>query len=434
MPNFNELPIEVLLKLYSYLGLSKITEIKSVNKQFYQIASHQELWKTKLQQHFPHVFSQHQKHPHLFSEYRQNEIMNWYDLFRSVYQAEYEKLSARMKKLFSLVKEGNISDLSNSDFQLNDLETLDGNKRSLISWTNQSMLDYFYQLAEADPKAKITMLHWAVKCNQPGDKINSLIQQGFVVNGIDHSYATPLYLAAEMDHVNAVNVLLENNAEVNVFVSNKTPLYVAAENGQLDIVEALLKNGADVDLGCHGPRYTDNASPLFIAASHGHVDIVKSLLEYNADMDFVSKMNGMTPLLAAGINEHTDVIITFLEKKPDIIPLIIQDEIHTAKNFPSSQESRALKNIVQVINKQNLRKYLAKATQRADDSYKKSLNVLGLFSINFGYSGKQKKEASSALAEVVFNGKDPSCLDAHKEVLENGELGNIYRSIDLPKR
>ena len=59
---------------------------------------------------------------------------------------------------------------------------------------------------------------------------------------------TPLYVACQNCHVDAVWLLLDNGAEVDrANEGGGTPLYVACQNGHVDAVRLLLDNGAEVD-------------------------------------------------------------------------------------------------------------------------------------------------------------------------------------------
>jgi len=77
------------------------------------------------------------------------------------------------------------------------------------------------------------------------DVVNLLLAQHNVdINAAKTSGATPLFIAAQNDHLDVLNRLLEHN---NININDKltddgaTPLFIAAEKGHLDIVNALLR-------------------------------------------------------------------------------------------------------------------------------------------------------------------------------------------------
>ncbi|KAK7485830.1 hypothetical protein BaRGS_00022930, partial [Batillaria attramentaria] len=89
---------------------------------------------------------------------------------------------------------------------------------------------------------------------------------------------TPLRLAAAGGHKECVELLLSNEADVNVCdVKGQSALYVAVKNGHFSCAELLLQHGADPDGDA-----SNRTSPLYVASMNGRSDIVKLLLNYNA--------------------------------------------------------------------------------------------------------------------------------------------------------
>ncbi|NET90882.1 MAG: ankyrin repeat domain-containing protein [Kamptonema sp. SIO1D9] len=68
--------------------------------------------------------------------------------------------------------------------------------------------------------------------------------------------------------VEAVRVLINKGADVNVSTGLGTPIRVAAGDGMTEIVELLIEAGADVDAG------STISTPLIDAIAHGHTEIV----------------------------------------------------------------------------------------------------------------------------------------------------------------
>ena len=90
----------------------------------------------------------------------------------------------------------------------------------------------------------------------------------------------------------AVNV--NNNA-------NRTPLHYAVINDHLNVVQYLVKQGANMEA-------VDNANwtPLHIAVFRGHVDAVKYLVDQGANKKAVDKDN-RTPLHIAVGKGHLNI-------------------------------------------------------------------------------------------------------------------------------
>jgi ankyrin repeat protein len=71
-------------------------------------------------------------------------------------------------------------------------------------------------------------------------------------------------------------------------------------------IRALIKAGADVNV-----KNKYGVSPLMIAAANGHTEIVTALLEANADVN-AAHTDGSTPLWVAAANGHTEIVTALL--------------------------------------------------------------------------------------------------------------------------
>ena len=89
-----------------------------------------------------------------------------------------------------------------------------------------------------------------------------------------------------------------------------TPLYLAAQNNHVAVVVALLAAGALVD------KEMDNGStPLILAIQQGHEAVMNVLLEAHADVNKAAG-NGITPLMIASCNGGSGseaIVVTLLE-------------------------------------------------------------------------------------------------------------------------
>jgi ankyrin repeat protein len=183
--------------------------------------------------------------------------------------------------------------------------------------------------------------------------VKSTLQSGadinFLYNSEDGTWGA-LHLAAYNGHLEIVNFLLENNADLDTFAAffegeipvNGTALHLAAHAGQLKVMEALIAKGANLN-GSDGTY--DYLTPLHTAVRDGKMDAVKLLLDKGADINafngaedtaitiaaengqleilqfLVSKgsslnvsSNVQTPLLAAAENGHLNVVKYLVEK------------------------------------------------------------------------------------------------------------------------
>ena len=115
---------------------------------------------------------------------------------------------------------------------------------------------------------------------------------------------TPLGLAAFFGHVEAVKVLLDGGAQVNVSSRNAlkaVPLRSAAVAGHLDIARLLVARGADVNARGEGGE-----TPLHEVAGVGRVEFARLLLDHGADVNARGD-DGKTPLTVAIENKQTEM-------------------------------------------------------------------------------------------------------------------------------
>jgi ankyrin repeat protein len=103
-----------------------------------------------------------------------------------------------------------------------------------------------------------------------------------LVNSYSSDGATPLGLAAFFGHEDAVELLLEDGAQINTLAKNPAfpfaPLHSAMSAGHKDIVLLLLARGADVNV-----REGGGITVLHEAAGLGIIEYVNLLLAHGAD-------------------------------------------------------------------------------------------------------------------------------------------------------
>ena len=112
------------------------------------------------------------------------------------------------------------------------------------------------------------------------DIVEKLLQEKADVNTTASRAWTPLQEVAGGSHLDVVDRLLQANTIVNITEASWTPLHEAARRGYLDIVERLLQANADVNA-----TSSSGMTALQEAAKRGHVDIVERLLQANAKVN-----------------------------------------------------------------------------------------------------------------------------------------------------
>ena len=111
---------------------------------------------------------------------------------------------------------------------------------------------------------------------------------------------TALHLAAQSDHADVVQWLIENGAEVDKRAqSQRTALELAAAAAASNSLRVLLAAGAQVN----DVRSKDRQSALHLAATHGNVTDIERLLAHGANPLAVDKDN-QAPLLRAICGER----------------------------------------------------------------------------------------------------------------------------------
>jgi ankyrin repeat protein len=107
------------------------------------------------------------------------------------------------------------------------------------------------------------------------------------INCRDSYLFTPLRQAAYHGHQEAVRILLDNNALVNILdASQRTALDWASSAGHEGVVRVLLERRADVN---SSEAFEERA--LHVAAKKGHDNVVRLLLEYKAIVDLPDYRN-----------------------------------------------------------------------------------------------------------------------------------------------
>ena len=158
---------------------------------------------------------------------------------------------------------------------------------------------------ERSPQTGLTPLYWAT-INGHLELVQMLIDNSADVNAkCSADGVTPLCIAAEKNNSELVKLLLDNNADVSRARANDglTPLHIAARNGGKEVAKLLLDNNADVNTS----RANDGITPLHTASQSGHIELVQLFLYNNADVNARCTDDGATPLYTAAYIGDTEV-------------------------------------------------------------------------------------------------------------------------------
>ncbi|KAH9985036.1 hypothetical protein BJV74DRAFT_952202 [Russula compacta] len=202
-------------------------------------------------------------------------------------------------------------------------------------------------LPEHRPQPAATALYYAALCGLSGVAKHLIITREEDVNAMCGHHGTPLHAASYEGHPDAIRLLLDHGADVNMIrnESKRTPMWSAYDGGHLEVMRLLLEHGANVDMEYdgYGPlshdasyggraevlqlllqhkadvnaRGEENQTPLHLASRYGHLKVVLLLLENGADIDALNE-DDETPLGLAYIGEHLEVMRLLLERGANV--------------------------------------------------------------------------------------------------------------------
>ncbi|XP_023373951.1 ankyrin-2 isoform X40 [Otolemur garnettii] len=169
-------------------------------------------------------------------------------------------------------------------------------------------------LLENDTKGKVRLPALHIAARKDDTKSAALLLQN------DHnadvqskSGFTPLHIAAHYGNVNVATLLLNRGAAVDFTARNGiTPLHVASKRGNTNMVKLLLDRGGQIDA-----KTRDGLTPLHCAARSGHDQVVELLLERGAPLLARTK-NGLSPLHMAAQGDHVECVKHLLQHKAPV--------------------------------------------------------------------------------------------------------------------
>lgn len=178
----------------------------------------------------------------------------------------------------------------------------------------KKLLENNPHLVNARDQRGLTPLHYAA-WNKQLEAVELLVEFDADIHAAIQKMA-PIHFAVRGGNINIVKFLLDKGADASMkgFI-NMTPLHYAATRGRKEIAELLIQRGAVVNA-----RDEQNTIPLHYAAYGGYLDVVKLLIEKGADINAKSDapVTGNTPLHVAIYEGHHKVIRYLLSKGADV--------------------------------------------------------------------------------------------------------------------
>jgi ankyrin repeat protein len=146
-----------------------------------------------------------------------------------------------------------------------------------------------------------------------------------------------LLLAALRGQLDKVKELLAAGANVNHFEDETymTPIMYATSRDHLDIVNELIANAADLTM-----TDRNGATALHIAASYGHVDILRRIIDEDREGLNTPNTHGQTALHQAAEGGMVNSVRLLLQRGAD--PTIQDADGNTAADLAQTPEIRAL--------------------------------------------------------------------------------------------
>lgn len=162
-----------------------------------------------------------------------------------------------------------------------------------------------------------------------------LLEDGVEPNSIYGDGTTALHWASYYDNLNAVQALLNANADINATTDlGVTPLWLAAENGSSYMVDQLLSAGANPTI-----PLLSGESIVMTAAQSGNGDVVRALLAAGADPN-AAVTREQTALMWAANRGHHEAVAALIEYGADVHATSLVREHYTKaeKEQDSSDE------------------------------------------------------------------------------------------------
>ncbi|XP_046848108.1 transient receptor potential cation channel subfamily A member 1-like [Xenia sp. Carnegie-2017] len=150
------------------------------------------------------------------------------------------------------------------------------------------------------------------------ESVRILLEYNADLNVFTNTSRSPLHCAVSSQNSDVVELILANEpALINkVDATGKTPLHTAANFSSPEVVKCLLNNGAII------LRDGNMFSPLHIAAFKGHLNIVELLVMFKPSMiDWENKYK-RTALLTAAVKGKADVVKYLLDSMAKITKIM----------------------------------------------------------------------------------------------------------------
>ena len=143
--------------------------------------------------------------------------------------------------------------------------------------------------------------------------VKKIIEKGVDVNYSDYKIAPVLSLIAQQGDVEALKILIENGADVNILDDGWSPLGRAINAGNVENVRYLLEQGGDVNA-----KGYDGDNLLYKAVDKWHdIEIIEMLIDYGAALEAKERPSN-TALMLASDKGRKDIVELLIKKGADV--------------------------------------------------------------------------------------------------------------------
>ncbi len=177
------------------------------------------------------------------------------------------------------------------------------------------------------------------------DDVELLIKNGADVNGVNANGFTPLRAATLLKHEDVAKLLVKYGAAIN---NDEMPLHMAISKELTELAKLLIEKGADVK--------AENAvgfTPLHVAVICNSKEIVKLLLENGADAFKGTESHFVTPLSIAVQDNRLEIVKILVEKASpnNFYPLLEDAEFYGHKSIVEVLAKKAAESKTKDVNK-----------------------------------------------------------------------------------
>lgn len=143
--------------------------------------------------------------------------------------------------------------------------------------------------------------------------VTMLIRAGCEIDALNEADKTALWIAADANQMELVNLLISLGADPNL-PRSEPPLLVAADLSNLEMVKAVLSGPTTPNINARGEL---KETPLGIAAGRNNVELVSYLMDRGADVNLPSGTRGFSPLQHATLSRDEAVMLKLLKGGAD---------------------------------------------------------------------------------------------------------------------